>query len=87
MPIRTTEELLDAIGAKDALLPLDSTAHDKLEESTMRLLSQMPDREQCVLRMRFGIAGHSCSLPAVAREFGVTTLRIQQIENEALRRL
>ncbi|MDO8634621.1 MAG: sigma factor-like helix-turn-helix DNA-binding protein, partial [Dehalococcoidia bacterium] len=52
------------------------------------VLATLNDREQKVLRLRFGLAdGRSRTLEEVGKEFSVTRERIRQIEAKALRRL
>ena len=57
---------------------------DQLEE----VMATLTDREQQVIRMRFGLEdGHPRTLEEVGREFHVTRERIRQIESKALRKL
>ena len=54
----------------------------------MEVLSTLTDREQKVLRLRFGIDdGHQRTLEEVGKEFNVTRERIRQIENRAISKL
>ena len=54
----------------------------------MEVLSTLTDREQRVLRLRFGLDdGHDRTLEEVGKEFNVTRERIRQIEAKALRKL
>ena len=59
-----------------------------LTEAVGEALSQLNDREQQVVKMRFGLEdGEMRTLEEVGREFGVTRERIRQIEAKALRKL
>jgi len=59
-----------------------------LSEATLEVLGQLTEREQKVLRMRFGIGMNTDhTLEEVGKQFGVTRERIRQIEAKALRKL
>src|SRR4051812_33986992 len=59
------------------------------EETLRRAVSQLPDREQDVLRLRYGMDGNDDpkSLDEIGRRLGLTRERVRQIEAQALRRL
>ena len=62
----------------------DTLMREQLEE----VMATLTDREQQVIRMRFGLEdGHPRTLEEVGREFHVTRERIRQIESKALRKL
>ncbi len=89
-PIGEEEDshLGDFIEDKGAVLPLDAAINTDLEEKTANVLSTLTEREEKVLRMRFGIGRKSDhTLEEVGQEFGVTRERIRQIEAKALRKL
>jgi len=89
-PIGEEEDshLGDFIEDKGAVLPLDAAINTDLEEQTGRVLGTLTEREEKVLRMRFGIGIKSDhTLEEVGQEFGVTRERIRQIEAKALRKL
>lgn len=89
-PIGEEEDshLGDFIEDKTTVLPLDAAINTDLEEQTGKVLSTLTDREEKVLRMRFGIGIKSDhTLEEVGQEFGVTRERIRQIEAKALRKL
>ena len=69
-------------------IPMDAAAYTLLREQLLEVLSSLTDREQKVLRLRFGLDdGRSRTLEEVGREFKVTRERIRQIEAKALRKL
>ena len=89
-PIGEEEDthLGDFIEDKTTILPLEAAINSDLEEQTGRILSTLTEREEKVLRMRFGIGIKSDhTLEEVGQEFGVTRERIRQIEAKALRKL
>ena len=68
--------------------PLDTAVTEALRESTHEVLKNLTDREQKVLRMRFGIGMNTDhTLEEVGKQFNVTRERIRQIEAKALRKL
>jgi RNA polymerase primary sigma factor len=89
-PIGEEEDSLlgDFIEDKDVENPAHQTAFTLLQEQMREVLSTLPDREQEVLKMRFGLEdGYSLTLEEVGLYFNVTRERIRQIEAKALRRL
>ena len=89
-PIGEEEDthLGDFIEDKTTVLPLEAAINSDLEEQTGKVLSSLTEREEKVLRMRFGIGIKSDhTLEEVGQEFGVTRERIRQIEAKALRKL
>ena len=59
-----------------------------LKKELADVLESLTDREERVLRLRFGLDdGHPRTLEEVGKEFGVTRERIRQIEAKALRKL
>jgi RNA polymerase primary sigma factor len=89
-PIGEEEDSLlgDFIEDKDVENPATQTAHTLLQEEVAGVLSTLPEREQEVLKMRFGLGdGYSLTLEEVGLLFKVTRERIRQIEAKALRRL
>ena len=68
--------------------PAEATSHQLLREQVKDVLGDLTQREQEVLRLRFGLAdGRSRTLEEVGKEFGVTRERIRQIEARALTKL
>ena len=66
----------------------DAAAFTLLKEQLVEVLSTLTDREQKVLRLRFGLDdGRARTLEEVGKEFNVTRERIRQIEAKALRKL
>ncbi len=89
-PIGEEEDSIlgDFIEDKDAENPSTSSAFQLLKEQIEQVLGTLPEREQEVLRMRFGLDdGYSLTLEEVGLHFNVTRERIRQIEAKALRRL
>ena len=89
-PIGEEEDSLlgDFIEDKEVENPANLTAFTLLQEQLAGVLSTLPEREQEVLKMRFGLDdGYSLTLEEVGLYFNVTRERIRQIEAKALRRL
>lgn len=78
----------DFISDPHALDPYEYTAKMKLREELDAVLATLTEREERVLRLRFGlIDGRQRTLEEVGKEFNVTRERIRQIEAKALRKL
>jgi RNA polymerase primary sigma factor len=78
----------DFIEDQDAPSPADSAAHQLLKEQLEDVLDTLTEREENVLRLRFGLDdGRTRTLEEVGNVFGVTRERIRQIEAKALRKL
>ena len=89
-PIGEEEDshLGDFIQDDNAPVPADAAAFTLLKEQLVEVLSTLTDREQKVLRLRFGLDdGRARTLEEVGKEFNVTRERIRQIEAKALRKL
>ncbi|MFC4804356.1 RNA polymerase sigma factor RpoD [Filifactor villosus] len=89
-PIGEEEDshLGDFIPDDDALAPSEAAAYSLLKEQLEEVLSTLNDREQKVLKLRFGLEdGRTRTLEEVGKEFDVTRERIRQIEAKALRKL
>ena len=89
-PIGEEEDshLGDFIPDEDALAPADAASNTILREELTKVLKTLTEREEKVLRLRFGIDdGHPKTLEQVGAEFNVTRERIRQIEAKALRKL
>ncbi len=89
-PIGEEEDshLGDFIPDDEALAPDDAASHILLKEQLSNVLSTLTEREEKVLRLRFGLEdGRSRTLEEVGKEFNVTRERIRQIEAKALRKL
>ena len=78
----------DFIEDKDAQSPVDYANNQLLKDEIDNLLSGLAEREERVLRLRFGLEdGRARTLEEVGKEFNVTRERIRQIEAKALRKL
>ena len=83
-PIHVRRDLTALLVAAHA----DAAAFTLLKEQLVEVLSTLTDREQKVLRLRFGLDdGRARTLEEVGKEFNVTRERIRQIEAKALRKL
>ena len=89
-PIGEEEDshLGDFIQDEHVAVPADAAAFTLLHEQLIEVLSTLTDREQKVLRLRFGLDdGRPRTLEEVGKQFNVTRERIRQIEAKALRKL
>ena len=80
--------LRDFIEDEEGVTPEESAASQLLKEQVQAILSTLSDREQKIIKMRFGLEnGKSHTLEEVGQEFAVTRERIRQIEAKALAKL
>ncbi|MEY2477681.1 MAG: polymerase primary sigma factor [Actinomycetota bacterium] len=89
-PIGDEEDfsLSDVIEDQGAVVPADAAARAMLNEAVKQALGELSDREQKVVRLRFGLDdGQMRTLEEVGKEFGVTRERIRQIESKTLAKL
>ena len=89
-PIGEEEDshLGDFIQDDNVEVPADAATYTLLHEQLMEVLSTLTEREQKVLRLRFGLDdGRPRTLEEVGRQFNVTRERIRQIEAKSLRKL
>ena len=89
-PIGEEEDshLGDFIQDDNVPVPADAAAFTLLKEQLVEVLGTLTEREQMVLRLRFGLDdGRARTLEEVGKEFKVTRERIRQIEAKALRKL
>ncbi len=78
----------DFIEDKDAVSPNEYASNQQLKDEINYVLSSLTEREEKVLRLRFGLYdGKTRTLEEVGKEFNVTRERIRQIEAKALRKL
>ncbi len=78
----------DFIEDEDGATPEESATSQLLKEQVQAILSTLSDREQKIVKMRFGLEnGKSHTLEEVGQEFAVTRERIRQIEAKALAKL
>ncbi len=89
-PIGEEEDshLGDFIPDEDAPAPAEAAAFSMLKEQLVDVLGTLTEREQKVLKLRFGLEdGRARTLEEVGKKFDVTRERIRQIEAKALRKL
>jgi RNA polymerase primary sigma factor len=89
-PLRQEEDasLGDFIPDDDAVMPVDAVSGTMLREQLESVLHELTDREQEVIRLRFGMDGERPStLEEVGQAFGVTRERVRQIELKTLAKL
>ena len=89
-PIGEEEDshLGDFIPDEDAPAPAEAAAYSLLKEQLEEVLMSLNEREQKLLKLRFGLEdGIARTLEEVGKEFEVTRERIRQIEAKALRKL
>lgn len=78
----------DFIEDEDSATPEESASNQLLKEQVQSVLSALSEREQKIIKMRFGLKnGKSHTLEEVGQEFAVTRERIRQIEAKALAKL
>ena len=80
--------LEDFIEDKEAISPQDAAISSNMTRQIQRVLSTLNEREEKILRMRFGIGEkHDYTLEEVGQDFDLSRERIRQIEEKALRKL
>lgn len=78
----------DFIEDHEVMAPADAASYEMLKEQISEVLDTLTEREESVLRLRFGLDdGRTRTLEEVGKVFGVTRERIRQIEAKALRKL
>ena len=92
MPVERVREILkisqEPVSLDNVPVPADAAAFTLLKEQLVEVLGTLTEREQKVLRLRFGLDdGRARTLEEVGKEFSVTRERIRQIEAKALRKL
>jgi len=80
--------LEDFIEDKEAISPQDAAISSNMRKQIQKVLSTLNEREEKIVRMRFGIGEkHDHTLEEVGQDFDLTRERIRQIEEKALRKL
>jgi RNA polymerase primary sigma factor len=80
--------LSDLIEDEGAIAPAEAATRAMLNEALYQALGELSEREQRVVRLRFGLDdGQMRTLEEVGREFGVTRERVRQIESKTLAKL
>ncbi len=83
-----SSELRDLIADEGTASPMDSLVTDDLSATLLSALSSLSEREQQILRMRFGLGDQEAhTLAEIGREFGLSRERIRQLQALALRKL
>ena len=78
----------DFVEDKESISPTEYTTQSMIRSALYDVMSDLTDREEKVLRLRYGIGdGKPRTLEEVGKEFGVTRERIRQIEAKAIRKL
>ena len=81
-------DLGDFVEDKESVSPTEYTTQSMIRSALYDVMSDLTDREEKVLRLRYGIGdGKPRTLEEVGKEFGVTRERIRQIEAKAIRKL
>jgi RNA polymerase primary sigma factor len=79
---------LGELFASDRPEPSDEVAENELIDALAAALDELPARERRVIELRFGLAdGEEKTIEAIAKELGITSDRVHQLEDDALRRL
>lgn len=89
-PINDSEDsfLGDFIEDQSVHSPVDSASHNSLETEIQDALGTLTEREESVLRLRYGLDdGQPRKLEEVGNRFGITRERVRQIETKAIRKL
>ena len=78
----------DFVEDKESISPIEYTNKNMVNEKLNEVLGELTDREERVLRLRYGLDdNHPRTLEEVGKEFGVTRERIRQIEVKAIKKL
>jgi RNA polymerase primary sigma factor len=80
-------ELGDLIADEGAISPFESAAAALEKRALIQQLRRLEEREEEVLRARFGIDGHPMTLSEIGEKLGITRERVRQIESRALGKL
>ena len=80
-------ELGDLFADREAADPFDEAEESLRKQGVRKALDALPERERCILELRFGFEGDPWTLEAIGAELGLTRERVRQLEGQALQRL
>jgi len=85
----TVDKVGDFIEDKSSISPTDTVMNDDLNRQIDEVLEQLNEREQAVVRMRFGLLVDKSdrTLEEIGKELNVTRERVRQIESSAIKKL
>ena len=87
-PVGEDDTLGSLLADERAAQPYEDLVREELAQTINKLLSQLTERQQQVLRLRFGMEQDACySLEAISKILGISKERVRQIEHEAMEKL